>query len=201
MLKNDNLADILYTEFCREFYSAKASTFAGNPPTGWRLIPLSDISDFQYGKMVPESERLETGYPIFSGYGITGYYHEYMFDAPHIIVLARGVSGTGEVRISPPKSYITNLSIALSLKDDAYFAYLYEYLAHDNLRSLDSGSAQSMITIDNLGRHIIAIPPRERALAFNNAATNFFASTDTNNKELSILESLSKIQLTQLSSS
>ena len=200
IFKNDNLSEILYTEFMREFYSSKQATLSGNPPSGWKLQPLSEAADFQYGKMVPESERKDSGYPIFSGYGVTGYYHEYMFEDPRIVVLARGVSGTGEVRISPPKSYITNLSIALTLKDNAFFAYLYEYLANDNLRSLDSGSAQSMITIDNLGRHKVAIPPKEEAEKFNSYATAILDMIDNNRHDMDLLDTVSKVQLTRLSS-
>lgn len=197
---NDNLSENLYTEFMREFYSSKQATLSGDPPAGWKLLPLSEAAEFQYGKMVPESERKDSGYPIFSGYGVTGYYHEYMFEDPHIVVLARGVSGTGEVRISPPKSYITNLSIALTLKDNSFFAYLYEYLANDNLRSLDSGSAQSMITIDNLGRHKVALPPKKEAEKFNSYAKTILDMIDDNRYEMDLLDTLLKVQLTRLSS-
>ena len=121
-----------------------------------------------------------------------------MFENPVIVVLARGVSGTGEVRISPKFSYITNLSIALTLKDDAYFAFLYEYLAHDNLRALDSGSAQSMITIDSLAKYTIAIPPKNLADEYNASFRKIWDIIEKNCKEIELLNKISSIQLVRL---
>ena len=188
------------TEFQSRFSNIKQSVLSGICIDGWKLGQLSYLTDFQYGKMVPESERCDTGYPIFSGYGVTGYYKEYMFENSTIVVLARGVSGTGDVRISPRYSYITNLSIALKLKDLSYFAYLYVYLKNDNLRALDSGSAQSMITVDSLSKHKIAIPSKEIAESFNNYADAIFNMIRSNEAEIEKLLNVSKIMLSTLSS-
>lgn len=187
---NEKIETLLYADFQRKFQTGKEATLKGTLLDGWQTGELSTLSEFQYGKMVPEEERCETGYPIFSGYGITGYYPEYMFADSVIVVLARGVSGTGEVRISPKYSYITNLSIALTLKDNAFFAYLYEYLAHDNLRALDSGSAQSMITIDSLNKYIIAIPPKHLAEEYNNVFNKALETIESNRNEIDILNKL-----------
>ena len=192
---NEILENLLYADFQRRFQDGKDAALKGTPLDGWKTCELALLTDFQYGKMVPEDERSETGYPIFSGYGITGYYHEYMFEAPCIVVLARGVSGTGEVRISPKYSYITNLSIALSLKDNDYFAYLYEYLAHDNLRALDSGSAQSMITIDSLNKYNVAVPSTELAKEYNDAFSKMYVVIENNQNEIERLNRLSTVLL------
>ena len=196
---NDNLASIMLTEFQKRFSSFKKNVLEGIENDGWKQAPLSCLTDFQYGKMVPESERLEKGYPIFSGYGITGYYNEYMFAEPTIVVLARGVSGTGDVRISPKYSYITNLSIALRLKNPLYFSYLYVYLKNDNLRALDSGSAQSMITVDSLSRHKIAIPPKDVAASYDRFAKELLDVIHKNEEEMDKLSILSKSMLSILS--
>ena len=195
---NQAFEEFLYADFQRKFQAGKDNSLKGIPYEGWRVTELSNLTDFQYGKMVPEEDRLEKGYPIFSGYGITGYYHEYMFEDPCIVVLARGVSGTGEVRISPRFSYITNLSIALMLKDDAYFAYLYEYLAHDNLRALDSGSAQSMITIDSLNKYLVAVPPKGVVKEYNRSFHKIRELIEANQNEIALLIQLSSIQLQRL---
>ena len=56
-----------------------------------------------------------TKYPIFSGYQIVGYYEEYNIDKDELIVIARGVGGTGDVKLTPEKCYLTNLSIGFSI--------------------------------------------------------------------------------------
>ena len=138
-----------------------------NLPKGWRLDKLENYTKLRYGKMLNSELFLDKGYPVFSGYGIRGYYSEYMYEEPQILVLCRGVSGTGEVKLSPRFSYITNLSIVVEV-DNALILkmYLYYFLKNADLKSLDSGSAQSMITTSDLYFQDILIPPVELQLRF-----------------------------------
>ena len=116
----------------------------------------------------------EKGYPIFSGYRITGYYNEYMFENEQLILIARGVGGTGEVRMSPPFCYLTNLSIAFLLKNDTYKFYLYEMFQLQNLRYLDTGAAQSQITIENLRQCKIILPSLSLINKYDLIAREFY---------------------------
>ena len=119
---------------------------------------LGDIATMKYGKMPEKNKKRDFGYPIFTGYKIAGYYDEYMYKDPKLIVVARGV-GTGDVKLSPPYSYITNLSIIIELNEEiADKYYMKLYLDSLNLRYLDSGSAQSQITINDLKNLRINIP-------------------------------------------
>jgi len=120
---------------------------------------LGDIATMKYGKMPEESKKRDFGYPIFTGYKISGYYDEYMYKEPQLVVVARGVGGTGDVKLSPPYSFITNLSIIIELNEEiADKYYMKLYLSSLNLRYLDSGSAQSQITINDLKKLRIDIP-------------------------------------------
>jgi type I restriction enzyme, S subunit len=131
-------------------------------PEGWLAERIENVAALKYGKMLDSTLFLETGYPIFSGYGIRGYHSEYMYKEAQILVLCRGVSGTGEVRLSPKYAYITNLSIVVEIdKNQVSREYFYYYLKNDNLRTLDSGSAQSQITSGDLGYHLTMIPLKE----------------------------------------
>lgn len=127
-------------------------------PEGWEKVKLGEVCDFKYGKMPKKQLQKETGYPIFSGYRITGYYPEFHFGEPIIVVVARGVGGTGDVKLSPRNCWLTNLSIAVLVKKDIYKNYLYYHLKDLNLKYLDSGAAQSQITINSL-EHIYIIKP------------------------------------------
>lgn len=128
----------------------------------WTEKKLADFSSMKYGKMPDKSKVSESGYPIFTGYKVSGYYPDFMYEEPQLIVVARGVGGTGDVKLSPPYSYITNLSIIVELDEkivDKYF--LYYSLSNKNLRVLDSGSAQSQITINDLKNYKVNIPTLE----------------------------------------
>lgn len=121
---------------------------------------FEDFATFKYGKMPKKEKMLDSeGFPIFSGYRISGYYDEYNLDSGELIVVARGVGGTGDVKLSPEKCFLTNLSIAVQVDEKiALKRYLYYYFALNNLRYLDSGSAQSQITIKDLSNIKILLP-------------------------------------------
>lgn len=126
----------------------------------YKELTLGDLATFKYGKM-PNSKKKTLGgvYPIYTGYKISGSYPEYMYENEVLIVVARGVGGTGDVKLAPAKSYITNLSIIVELDEKkCNKKYMQLYLNSLNLKYLDSGSAQSQITINDLKKLKIRIP-------------------------------------------
>lgn len=110
---------------------------------------FADIAEFRYGRM-PDKTKLGKGnYVVFSGYRIVGTYPEYNADE-NLIIVARGVGGTGDVKITPKKCFVTNLSIIVDLKDSMVDKKFLYYYFVKGLKQLDSGSAQSQITITDL---------------------------------------------------
>ena len=128
--------------------------------TEWKTYRLGDIATMKYGKLSPKNNSGQ--YPIWSGYRNVGFTDTYNCSKGTIIVVARGVGGTGDVKIAKEDCFLTNLSIAVNIDTDIclpqYFYYKF-YLS--NLRYLDSGSAQSQITIDDLKRLQISLPSLE----------------------------------------
>ena len=113
---------------------------------------------------MPDKRRItDTGkYPVFSGYRIVGYYDECNLDGEELVVVARGVGGTGDVKLSPSACFLTNLSIAVVIDETvALKKFLYYYFHNHNLRYLDSGSAQSQITVSDLKNVEVPVPPLE----------------------------------------
>ncbi|WP_258458428.1 restriction endonuclease subunit S [Enterobacter sp. RIT418] len=120
---------------------------------------LGDIATFSYGKM-PKKELIGLGkYVVFSGYKYTDNYPEKNLSVGDLIVVARGVGGTGDVKIANQDCYLTNLPIKIDLDDKIirkeYFYYLFK---QNTLRYLDSGSAQSQITINDLSNIEVVVP-------------------------------------------
>lgn len=159
----------------------------------WREVSLEQISNMKYGKM-PKKDRIrDKGYPIYTGYKIAGFYDEYMFENPELLVVARGVGGTGDVKIAPPKSYITNLSIVLLLDElQADKRYLFYNLGNENLRMLDSGSAQSQITIADLKRYKITLPPIQEQKAIAKILSTLDQKIEVNNQINKTLENVAQ---------
>lgn len=170
-----------------------------NLPEGWKFEKLEKFTKMKYGKMLDSELFLEKGYPVFSGYGVRGYYSEYMYEDPQILVLCRGVSGTGEVRLSPRFSYITNLSIVVEVDKPAVSKmYLYYYLKNSDLRALDSGSAQSMITAGDLYFQNTILPPQEMQMKFERIANLIMKEIEVKDKENQKLTELKDLLLSRL---
>jgi len=123
-------------------------------------VKLGEICSFKYGQM-PGSDDLATeGYPVFSGYRIVGYSPRYHYRDPEIVVVARGVGGTGDIKMSPPFCFLTNLSIVALIQSAAvYKPFLFYRLASTTLWDLRTGSAQAQITIERLRDYQVEISP------------------------------------------
>ncbi len=172
----EKAAQDLYKEwFVRfRFLNHENTKFVNGLPEGWEVKKLHQISDFVYGKMPQKNKECEKGFPIFSGYRVKGFYEEYMFADSMLILIARGVGGTGNIKLSPPKSYITNLSIIFKLKDENLKRYLFLLFSFNNLRYLDTGAAQSQITIENLKNVKVIIPKASLIRAFNQLSKSIY---------------------------
>lgn len=124
----------------------------------WKTYRLGEIATFKYGKLPPKNSNIGQ-YPVWSGYRYVGYASTFNCPKNSIIVIARGVGGTGDVKIAKEDCFLTNLSIIVNIDTsicNPYYFY-YQYLL-SNLKYLDSGSAQSQITIEDLKRLNIKLP-------------------------------------------
>ena len=146
-------------------------------------LKLGSFSEMKYGRMPDKSKLKEHGaYPVFSGYRIVGYTDECNLDKQELVVVARGVGGTGDVKLSPGACFLTNLSIAVIVDENvALKEYLYYYFQIHNLRYLDSGSAQSQITISDLKNVTIPLPSLEQQRAIVNILSQYDRKIEINN--------------------
>ncbi len=127
----------------------------------WIEYKLGDIAQMKYGKMPKLSAN--GLFPVWSGYRYAGFSDEMNCPKGTLIVVARGVGGTGDVKIATTDCFLTNLSISVNLnKQICNPLFLYYKFRIKNLKYLDSGSAQSQITIDDLKRLCIQLPPLKK---------------------------------------
>ena len=143
---------------------------------------LGEISTMKYGKLPPK--QIDKGkYPIWSGYRTVGYCNEFNCAKGDVIIVARGVGGTGDVKIAKENCYLTNLSIHVKLDCNICLPeYFYYRFLLSNLKYLDSGSAQSQITIDDLKRLTLALPPLAQQYKTVNILRSFDNKIELNNQ-------------------
>lgn len=156
----------------------------GPIPEGWEVGKLESASSMKYGKMSKKELRCEEGIPIYSGYKITGYYPEANLNESKVIVVARGVGGTGDVKMSPDICWLTNLSIYIMENENILKkAYLFYQLKFSNLRNLDSGTSISQITIADLSKYKIIIPPIQIQQSFEAICCTFWSQIKVLSKQ------------------
>ena len=155
----------------------------------WKEVKLGDISTMKFGKKPKKSEGVYKGYPFFSGHKVVGSNEKYLHTEPELVVVARGATGTGDVKISPPKSFITNASIVVTLNEDiADKKFYYYYLQTRNLRSISSGAKKPRITITNLKKCKVKIPPLLEQKKIGSILSTFDRKIKRNNETSETLE-------------
>lgn len=159
----------------------------------WKEYKLGDIASFSYGKL-PKHDLLGKGcYVTFSGYKYIERYPEYNCEKGDVILVARGVGGTGDVKLTTQRCFLTNLSIKLDLDNRIVLNdYFYNMFRQENLRYLDSGSAQSQITIQDLANVIIEVPSIDKQKRIAGVLSSLDDKIDLLHRENATLEALAE---------
>lgn len=139
----------------------------GNLPEGWRKGTLESECDFEYGKMPSKELLVDRGFPVYCGYEITKYYKNASHNTKTIVVIARGDAGSGEIKMSPKKFFLSNLGIAILPQDEDMKWFLYYYLKSQDTYSLRTGSAQAQVTINSLKSFDVIIPEKQVYVDFS----------------------------------
>jgi type I restriction enzyme S subunit len=160
---------------------------------GWKKVQLGDVCSFKYGQMPQKSDLRERGYPVYSGYGVVGCSSKYHYEEPQIIVVARGVGGTGDIKMSPPFSFLTNLAIAVLPEAPAvYKPFLYYRLAGPKLWELRTGSAQAQITIERLRTYEIELPPLDVQRRIASILSDYDDLVEINRRRIALTEEMAR---------
>ena len=159
----------------------------------WAIAKLGSIASMKYGKLPPTGEEGE--YPIFTGYRVSGFCKDYLYDEPRVVVVARGVGGTGDVKMSPEKCWITNLSIVLDVDNDTVDKrFLYYRLGIEPLKDkLNTGAAQAQITIENLQSYEISIPRVEIQRDISKLLVAYDDLIENNRRRMELLEESARL--------
>lgn len=158
----------------------------------WKEVRLGDIATMQYGKLAPQKKDAGN-VPIFTGYKNVGYTDKINCNKNTIVVVARGVGGCGDVKITNEDCYLTNLAISVSLNAQfcvpMFFYYLHQL---ENLSILNSGSAQPQITIESLTKYSFRIPSLDDQRRIVTVLSSLDRKIELNNKINADLEEMAQ---------
>ncbi len=158
----------------------------------WKEVRLGDIATMQYGKLAPKKKDAGN-VPIFTGYKNVGYTDKINCNKNTIVVVARGVGGCGDVKITNEDCYLTNLAISVSLNAQICVPMFFYYLHQlENLSILNSGSAQPQITIESLTKYSFRIPSLDDQRRIVTVLSSLDRKIELNNKINADLEEMAQ---------
>lgn len=191
--QNQTLESLAETLF-RQWFIIEASE-------DWEPYELGDVVNIRYGKNLPTSQLIESGYPVFGGNGQIGWHSKYLYEEPQVLVSCRG-EASGKVNITYPYSFVTNNSLILEIPKDSCltFEWLKYYAFSFNFRDYTSGSAQPQITIDGLRIANITIPDEDLIAAFTDKVRPIEEKLERNRLQIRTLETLRDTLLPKLMS-
>jgi type I restriction enzyme, S subunit len=126
---------------------------------GWKKVELKEILKLKSGNGLTSKNMLEQGFPVYGGNGISGFYSEFMFDKP-VLILGRVGAKCGVVHITKPKSWVTDN--ALIVDSDSKLVdkkYLYWVLLQLDLNKYSVSTAQPVISGAKIYPIKINLPP------------------------------------------
>jgi type I restriction enzyme S subunit len=68
-------------------------TEIGRIPKEWEVVKIGDILSLEYGKGLPEKERIQGKYPVIGSNGVIGYHNQALIKGPGIVVGRKGTIG------------------------------------------------------------------------------------------------------------
>ena len=168
-----------------------------NLPDGWVNKSLSEIATLKAGGDKPiEFSEVRTGcynIPVYANgidnKGIFGYTTRPTIKSKSITISARGTIGYCFLRKQPYVPIVRLIVVIPNNESDAQ--YLFYYLDAMNIKG--SGSVQSQLTVPDMERFEILLPPKERIKEFSKQTEiidTSIATYELENEKLTELQSL-----------
>ena len=126
----------------------------------WPELSLFDFCNPKQWPTIPQTEFVETGYPVYGANGKIGHYSEFNHEKPTVLITCRGAT-CGTINVCDPMSYVTGNSMALDDLDESKVCleYLVYALRQRSLSQAITGTAQPQITRQSLTAISVVIPP------------------------------------------
>ena len=124
----------------------------------WKKIRLGDFVALQRGHDLPFSSREPGNVPVMGSAGLTGYHSKAVAKGPGVTIGRSGVGSMGVVNYCEEDYWPHNTVLYVTDFKGNYPLFVYYLLKSIDLRSFDSGSAQSSLNRNYLYPAIISVP-------------------------------------------
>ncbi len=181
----ENIAQAIFKEWFVDFnFPGFDGELVDGLPRGWRMGRFEELTDIKTGKGLKRSEfKIDGEYPIIGANGELGKTDDYLFDDKFL--LAGRVGTLGSINISYGKKWYSDN--VLIMKPYSYFYYTYFILRMVDMRSLNRGSTQPLITQTDLKNYLSLIPDKSTLNLFEGIVSNLFEKSFHNKEQTQTL--------------
>lgn len=163
-------------------------------PNSWKILPLGELLELEYGNSLPKKEREDGPYPVFGSNGRSGWHSDYHIEAPGIIVGRKGVNlgiewSDKDYNVIDTAYFVNNESLEVK---DLDLRFLYYNLLDFDLDRLKSGSAVPGLNRNDFYEETIALPPSDEQKKIAQILNNIDRKIETNEEISSTLEEMSQ---------
>jgi type I restriction enzyme S subunit len=129
-------------------------------PETWVWVPLNELTELVYGKLLPTTKLIPEGFQVFGANGIIGRFSNYLYEDEMLLISCRGAY-SGTPNISPPKCYVTNNSIVCEFFDSKAcdIQFFHAVISISPREKIVTGSAQPQVTVANAIKLPVPLPP------------------------------------------
>jgi len=107
----------------------------GKIPQDWQVVKIGDVISLEYGKGLPERDRIPGKYPVVGSNGIIGYHKEPLVNGPGIVVGRKGTMGAVSW-IDSDFWPIDTTYYVKTKRSNVFIRWLFYKLNHINLKKL-----------------------------------------------------------------
>lgn len=167
-------------------------------PTDWELTALGDLVEFHNRTRIPlstmERSRRQGPYPYHGAAGVLDHVDDYRFDGLFVLVGEDGSvvdqHGAPVLQLVSGKFWVSNHAHVLKMSTDLDTRWLYYALRCSKIGPHLSGSVQPKLSLGNLKKLMIAVPPPEVRAAIVEQLADLDSKLESNLRVIDLIEQL-----------
>lgn len=157
----------------------------------WNKGSLKDLITLNYGKSLPERDRIEGLIPVYGSGGISGYHNKALVNKPSIIIGRKGSIGTVQYSECGFFPIDTVFYVTLNNKETD-LRFVYYLLQQLNLKSLNTDAAVPGLNRDVAYSQKIIYPNHSTQKQIAKILSNYDDLIENNNKRIKVLEEMAQ---------
>lgn len=162
----------------------------------WKTVKLEKVIEVRYGK---DHKNLEEGnIPVYGSGGIMRYANKYLYDKESVMIPRKG--SLNNIIYTDEPFWSVDTMFYTSMKKQNFAKYFYEFIRTKDFLNLDTGSAVPSMTTDYLNNIEILNPDNTTLEKFESKVSRLYISKKNNYKEISKLQELKQLVISQISS-